>query len=171
MSQVLRDYAFLFERPGFEAGTFFKFGVMRDPIEWIVSWYRYRKGNNIKPGLSANMSFEEFWELNDWNKIFVATGKKRLQSQFFCGPDGEILVDYIIPYAELSTHFSPIARSLGVNKAIPRENTSKIKRDSVELSDDLKARMREFYAEDYAMMDRIAAINERGMRHLTDIAA
>ena len=39
----LREYGFLFERKKYAADTFFKFGVMRDPVEWIQSWYRYRR--------------------------------------------------------------------------------------------------------------------------------
>lgn len=166
MSEALQEYAFLFEREGYGAETFFKFGVMRDPIEWIVSWYRYRKGNNVEAPLPADMSFEQFWELNDWNKVIPGAGQKRLQSQFFRGADGKLLVDYIIPYRALAAQFPTIARSLGIYKELPLENVSKIKKDSVELPEGLMARMRDFYAEDYAMIEELATINEKGLQHL-----
>ncbi|CAI8296400.1 MAG: Uncharacterised protein [Hyphomonas sp. TMED17] len=51
MGAVLDHYKFLFELPPFAPDTFFRFGVIRDPLDWIHSWYRYRqraKGTRLK---------------------------------------------------------------------------------------------------------------------------
>jgi hypothetical protein len=167
MADALQEYAFLFERPGFEPETFFKFGVMRDPVEWIVSWYRYRKGNKVDAPLPAHMTFAQFWEMGDWNKIIQPTGEKRLQSQFFTGKDGKLLMDFIIPYETLAQAFPIIARSLGIYTALPFENVSILRKDAVDVPGWLIPELRAFYAEDYALIADLPRINETGLKRLT----
>lgn len=166
MADAVREYAFLFERPGFEPNTFFKFGVLRDPVDWIMSWYRYRKGNQVAAPLPASMTFEQFWEMGDWNKIIPDTVEKRLQSQFFLGKDGKQLVDFIIPYTAIAETFPILSRSLGIYKALAMENVSTIKKEALDLPGSLIADLRDFYAKDYELIGRLEQINQAGWQRL-----
>ena len=81
--QVYKFYDFLFGQPAHRPASYFAFGVMRDPIEWVISWFRYRKGNKVENGLPQDMTFAQFWERNDWN-ITRPDGRRHLQRQMFC---------------------------------------------------------------------------------------
>jgi hypothetical protein len=94
----------IFAQPGQWPRFFFKFGVMRDPLDWIGSWFRYRKSNEVDSPLPPEMSFAEFWERQDWN-FRRADGRPNLQRDKFCGPQGKVLADVIIPYDRLSPMF------------------------------------------------------------------
>mmetsp|Transcript_12181 Transcript_12181/g.15936 ORF Transcript_12181/g.15936 Transcript_12181/m.15936 type:complete len:102 (+) Transcript_12181:337-642(+) len=37
----------------------FTFGVMRDPLEWIGSWFRYRSGNEVESPLPSDSTFAQ----------------------------------------------------------------------------------------------------------------
>jgi hypothetical protein len=154
----------IFAQPGQWPRFFFKFGVMRDPLDWIGSWFRYRKSNKVDSPLPPEMSFAEFWERQDWN-FRRADGRPNLQRDKFCGPQGKVLADVIIPYDRLSPMFGRICDALDVRRPLPRENVSKERSTGPippELLDDLRA----FYAEDYALWQRLDTINAGGMAWL-----
>jgi len=160
----LNAYPQVFEQTGQEPRRFFKFGVMRDPLEWIGSWFRYRKSNRVESPLPADMTFEEFWKQGDWNFI-RAGGAPFLQRDMFCGPEGKVLTDMIIPYDQLGPLFGRICAALGIEAALPRENISRL-RTMDEISPDLAARLRQFYAPDYALMAQLDEINQQGLTRL-----
>ncbi len=97
MKQVLNSYPFLFEQPNFSPESFFRFAVMRHPLDWIKSWYLYRKGNKVGNPLAENMDFSAFWAQKDWS-ILRQDGTKNLQRHMLCSPDDKVLLDVIIPY-------------------------------------------------------------------------
>jgi len=156
----------IFTQPGQWPRFFFKFGVMREPLDWIGSWFRYRKSNRVESPLPPDMSFDEFWERQDWN-FRRADGSPYLQRHMFCGPQGKVLTDVIIPYQRLPEMFSDLCASLGVATSLPRENVSRL-RAAETLPPALEARLRDFYAEDYALFDRLDRINAAGMTWLKD---
>ena len=167
LRDVLVEYDFLFGQPEYAPETFFKFGVMRDPIDWIGSWFRFRKGNDVHHGLPAEMTLAEFWEKADWNRYFK-TGDGRTprhQRLHFEAEDGTLLADYIIPYHELGAHFGKICDALGLESPLPRKNVSKVA-EPPEADAALLAEMRDFYAEDYALFDRLEEINRAGLARL-----
>lgn len=168
LREALRDYDFLFGQPAYAPGTFFKFGVMRDPVDWIQSWYRFRQGNEVNHAIPRTMSFAEFWAKADWNRYFkTEDGRaKRHQRHHFTAWDGTVLADYIIPYHALGDHFGKICDALGVDSPLPRKNVSKGPATPPEIDDALLAEMRDFYAEDYALFDRLDEINAAGLERL-----
>lgn len=163
---LLRDafkaYDVLFGQPDWHPDSFFKFGVLRDPIEWIHSWYRYRKGNKVASPLPAEMTFEAFWAAGDWTR-FLASGQKRLQRDFFTDAEGRVLADFIIPYDDLEQQFARVCRHLGVRRPLPRENVSRLRPDDTPIPKTLIAEMRDFYAEDYELLARLPEINDRAL--------
>lgn len=142
---------------------FFSFGVMRDPIDWLGSWFRYRKGNKVDSPLPAEMTFEEFWKRQDWN-IVKGNGARFLQRHLFCGNDGLVLADVIIPYERLGAMFGEICDCLGIESHLPRENISQV--SDIEVPAALEPALRAHLAPDYALRERLDEINEKGMARL-----
>ncbi|HUF57319.1 MAG TPA: sulfotransferase family 2 domain-containing protein [Thermohalobaculum sp.] len=158
------EYRFLFDNPDYPADTFFKFGVIRDPIEWIGSWYRYRKGNKTQAPIPAGMSFQDFYEKMDWN--FVGWGRKFLQSDKFRSESGHILADYLIPYEDLEVHAKIIFDAYGIEGDLPKKNSSELGPETLSVPSDLIERLRDFYKEDYDLISRIPGLNEKGLKLL-----
>lgn len=165
LHDAIKAHPEIFAQPGQWPRFFFKFGVIRDPLDWIDSWFRYRRSNRVESPLPQDMSFAEFWERQDWN-FRRADGRPYLQSHMFCGPQGKVLADVIIPYHRLTEMFPGICAALGLVAPLPRENVSRL-REAEALPPALDARLRDFYAEDYALFDRLDEINSAGMAWLT----
>ncbi len=165
LHDILNLYDFVFARPEHHADLFFKFGVMRDPIDWINSWFRYRKGNEVEAPLPSDMSFADFWEKKDWNIMRPRGAGKNLQRDMFCAPNGDVLADVIIPHHNLGAVFSEICDILDIRSPLERHNVSEIRAPD-ELPAPLAADMREFYAEDYELFDRLDDLNATGMAKL-----
>ncbi len=151
-----------------KAGDYFKFGVMRDPLDWIGSWFRYRKGNKVDAPLPADMEFAEFWALADWN-IRRRDGTRFLQRHMFSDVQGGLLADVIIPFDQLNSLFTEICDAFGFESKLPRENVSHVSELSVPKS--LEEELREFYAPDYALFGQLDTINVRGMEKLRNLVA
>ena len=163
--RVLQDYDFMFQRPEHSPERFFKFGVMRDPIDWINSWFRYRKGNEVAAPLPADMSFADFWRRKDWNIERPNGAGKNLQRDMFCAPDGTVLADVVIQHHRLAPTFATICDALDIRSPLERHNVSEITpRDDIPA--DLKAEMEEFYADDYALFDQLEDLNAPGLERL-----
>lgn len=157
------------ERPDFS--NYFKFGIMRDPLEWICSWYRYRTGNRVGSALPRDMTFPEFWARKDWNIVHPKTGRKRLQKDKFCNSNGVLISDIILNMENLSSDFERICVKLGVDGKLPHKNASK-KTSRVEdlVPADLQAEIRAFYEDDYAIFDNLDQLNEAGFARLEDMS-
>jgi hypothetical protein len=167
MREVLKEYDFLFGNPAYAPDTFFRFGVMRDPLDWLQSWYRYRRGNKVRNPLPADMSFEEFWQKKDWN-IQRKNGARNLQRRFFDGPNGNILVDYIIPYDDLARHFGLICAEMGLENPLQEKNVSHIRETESAFPEGLEAEIRDYYARDYALLEQLETLNTKGLEHLKE---
>ena len=163
LKRVPALYPAVFARPGQGPGDFFRFGVMREPLDWIGSWYRYRKGNKVESPLPQDMDFAAFWRLRDWN-VMRADGSRYLQSDMFCDDQGQVLADVIIPYHRLDAVFGDICEALGIDRPLPRENVSRLRRFDV--PEALLPDLRAHYAPDYALFDRLDAINAAGLDRL-----
>ncbi len=164
LHEVMQAYDFMFAQDEHDPARYFKFGVMRDPVDWITSWFRYRKGNDVEAPLPPDLDFSGFWARKDWN-IEHADGTPNLQRDMFCAPDGRVLADVIIPYDRVGAMFGEICAALGVGQPLERRNVSRLG-DAGDIPAALRAAMREFYAEDYALLARLDEINAAGMARL-----
>ena len=167
MQDILREYDFLFRNPGLKAPSFFAFGVMRDPLDWISSWFRYRRGNKVASPLPKDISFAEFWAKGDWNR-FAAKGRPRLQRDFFADDHGRPLVDMVIPYQDLGPAFAQVTDALGLKVDLGHMNASKLAADADVIPADLVAEVRSHYAADYEFFSRLDDINAKGLQKLDD---
>lgn len=165
LRRIPREYWFLFDRPKHRFDSYFRFGVMREPISWIDSWFRYRKGNQVASPLPAEMTFEDFWKARDWN-IQTAKGEKYLQSTQFTGHDGTLLADVIIPYERIGDYLPRIFAALDVKAPLPRRNVSLLPRSSDPVPPALMEELQEFYQPDLEIYRRLDEINAEGMEKL-----
>ncbi|MEM1429395.1 MAG: hypothetical protein AAGG09_08050 [Pseudomonadota bacterium] len=171
MPGILNVYDFLFREERLARHTFFAFGVMREPLDWIGSWYRYRAGNRKLPtALPAGMTFAEFWERQDWT-FRDRAGQKNLQSRRFLGADGEPLVDMIVPYDRVAEDLSKIADAMDLDLKLPRRNRSRITERPSLIPDFLESDLRAHFAEDYALYDRLDAVNRTAWERLQETRA
>lgn len=155
----------------FASGDYFVFGVMRDPLEWIASWFRYRSGNKVQSPLPEDMSFREFWQRKDWNILHLSGSEKYLQSNIFCDANGTVLADVILPYSGLEAQFSGICELLGIPYELPRKNVSRKTGGKSIIPEDLRAEIRAFYEDDYALLERLDSLNAAGMERLRMLRA
>lgn len=161
---TLQTYRFLFDQPNHAPQRYFKFGVMREPLDWIGSWFRYRRGNKVQSPLPYDTTFAQFWAAKDWN-ILLKGGQPNLQQRMFIGPKGSVLADVVIPYHRLDVMLPEILNLLGIAADLPRQNVSEITAPP-EITGDLLEEVRAFYAPDYALWNRLDEINAKGMEKL-----
>lgn len=140
-SVVRKEYAFLFDQPAYAPRTFFRFGVIREPADWIRSWYNYRLGLGQ---LAENPAFEQFWKRPDWVK-------KISQIEYFTEGDDRCTFDLLIPQEHLDEALPLVCRRLGLKMhKTPHRNVSRnpFARDQIpaRLADEINAH----YAGDFA---------------------
>lgn len=169
LHETIQSYRFLFGQPNHVPNRYFKFGVMREPLDWIGSWYRYRKGNQVQSPLPASMTFADFWAAKDWN-ILLKNNEPNLQRRMFVGPKGGVIADVIIPYHRLDEMLREILGLLRIPYDLPRENVSKIVTPP-DIPEEMLPELREFYAADYALWNRLDEINAKGMDKLRALRA
>jgi len=144
--QAREEYGFLFDQPEFSPESFFRFGVIRDPLDWVVSWYNYRSGNKLSKNRVVEGDFEQFWKddepIRQWN-----------QASQFTDKDGLVRFDLLIPYPHLSSTFPLVCRRIGIPATdLPRLNPSKVERVAPgEVSTQLANEIRQFYANDWSL--------------------
>ncbi len=159
-SEIERNFRFLFRgQDGLE--KFFRFAVIRDPLDWIVSWYNYRS----RPALQGDqrstkgISFEEFVD------GLLKSGKERppfarigFQKRVLSAADGTLGVDYLIPLNRLDNDLKIIREELGLKRKVGmdrvRANRSPkvITRDQI--SETVVERLCDHFAVDIALFRR-----------------
>jgi hypothetical protein len=138
---VRKKYASLFDQPDCAPETFFRFGVVRDPVEWALSWYTYRRSRK-KGGIPAGTTFEAFWKTPDWIK-------NKSQRAHFVDEDGVCRFDLILPLEALGDTFPVLSRALGVNHGIvPVKNRSKEGLPRSDIPEQLIREINEHYRDD-----------------------
>jgi len=124
--------------------------VVRDPIDWLASWYRYRTREDVA-GTSVSTrgipfaAFVEAW-LEDAPPDFARVGR---QSRFCAGPDGGPAIDHLFAYEAPGTLHRFLESRLGVPVAPPRVNVSP--HADTALPEALRARLRDAAPAEFAL--------------------
>lgn len=131
-------------------GGFETVALIRDPIDWLGSWYRYRlrEGLPIPANRTGEESFASFAEayLSDDRPAFARLGS---QAKFLTDREGKLAVDHLFRYEEIDHFLEFLEDRLGCEITLPHLNVSP--EAPTELSAELEARLRERLAEDYAL--------------------
>lgn len=139
-------------RPYLEAqagGRFTTVALMREPIDWLGSWYRFRQRDDVTDPARAThgMSFDEaaqaYLETPESPRMGVGT-----QSSFLCDQGGEVAVDRLFRYEAMETFVDFLEDRLGCEIILPRVNVS-TPGGAMTLGSDTEARLRQKLARDY----------------------
>lgn len=128
--------------------------LMRDPIEYIRSWYRYRSRltDPENPRTLKNISFESFaiGTTQDPQPVFAAI---RNQSHYLMLKDESVPVHHLFDYDEherIQTFFSDRFHE---DIEFPVRNVSPFV--PTPLSDEAEQSLRKVHARDFALFDRL----------------
>ena len=127
---------------------------MREPRDWLGSWFRYRQRDEVDAGKStAGMSFDRF--VNAWcddpQPDFAAVGSQAK----FLQPKGEKGIDHLFRYEEIDTFLHFLEDRLNCEIILPRLNVSPP--GDLGLEPDTETRLRKVAARDFALYDTLRA--------------
>ena len=166
LDDIYENFNFLFEE--FKFNEFFKFGIIREPLDWVVSWFNFRSRPEISDpkhkkhqDYTGDLTFTEFWHLYK-NMDFLKIPQKTI---FFSMKSESIRVDYLARYEKLSENLSLIQGILGLDSLnIPKMNESSVRRiNPNDVEDSLKEEIREKYKSDYDLIEHLESFNSRGL--------
>jgi hypothetical protein len=128
--------------------------LMREPKDWLGSWYRFRQREETEAGKSTRgMSFDDFvraW-CQDPRPDFADVGSQGK----FLRPRQGIGVDRLFRYEEIGTFVHFLEERLGCEIILPRLNVSPP--GTMELSATTEALLREVAAEDFGLYATLTA--------------
>jgi hypothetical protein len=122
--------------------------LMREPTDWLGSWFRYRQREETDPANSTlGMTFDSF--VQAWCSAprpgFADVGSQ----ERFLRPRQGVGVDRLFRYEEIDTFVQFLEDRLGCEITLPRVNVSPA--GSTDLSPATLARLQEVAADDFAM--------------------
>lgn len=128
-----------------------RMAIMRDPIEQIRSWYRYRSVAG-KKNSAAHVSFDEFVlaAIQDPEPPFAAIGS---QYGFLTMVDGKQPVEHLFAYETQKVVRNWLEARFEQHLKFPIKNVSP--NTPTPLSPDVEAKLREARAPEFALYDRI----------------
>lgn len=128
--------------------------VMRDPIDQIGSWYRYRqdvKEDNTDHS-TAGLSFDAFVleVIKDDPPAFAKIGS---QYNFLTSPRGKLLVAHLFAYENQPRLLEFLIEKFGDGLKFKQKNVSP--RVPISLSPDVEKKLRAARAKEFALYDRL----------------
>lgn len=165
LQQIVNRYDFIFDKASLN--DFLKFMVIREPLDWVMSWYNYRKIPALRNHKHTpfGKTFEQFV------KEFLTTAPALPQTKKV-EVNGKLNVDFLIPYSKnLEVHLAPLAQYLGVEdlakKSFEQVNVSP-RSDSTEKwrGTSIEQDIRDFYKSDYEAIQNISKINSSFIANL-----
>lgn len=136
--------------------------VIRAPIDWLGSWFRYRGRPQLdgQANSTSGLVFDEFVTgyLMDTPPPWARIGS---QYSFVTGKDGRILVDHLFPYEDQDGLRAFLSHRLGRDVPPPdRRNVSPAR--SLTLSPGIEARLRAERPEEFALHQAVSAGSASG---------
>jgi len=99
--------------------------VVRHPVDWLSSWYRYRSRDAIagQPNSTQGISFDQFVDEYCKGKPapYAAVGS---QATFVNGPQGDLGVDRLFQYEAMDKVIAFLAARLDQEITLPQRNVS-----------------------------------------------
>ena len=128
--------------------------IIREPRDWLGSWYRYRARPEISGSASSTawMDFAQFvtgW-LSDPEPEYARVGR---QSRFVANAEGKIIVDHLFRYEDLDQAVDFLQQRLGVTLDLGRRNISP--QADLSLPPALEARLQREAAADFDLWARL----------------
>jgi len=129
---------------------FFIFGVIRDPVDFILSLYNFHTGPSFegKKHSSKGVAFDHF--LHNW---CVTSWQAKPQHPRFIDRRGKFQISHVVEFSQLETEFRQICSRLGLKATLPRVNVSPEQLSRDDLTADQISEIKTRYAEDYAFIE------------------
>ncbi len=133
--------------------------VMREPIDLLRSWYKYRSRKNIKSveRSTSNITFDKYI-----NNLYEKKNQDKSSRSLFDGqsrflfPKDKMLIDRIFPYGKFDSFIEFITNKIGKDFEIPRINISpKIAEKELVLKEDTLKKIEKYISFDKAIYDQI----------------
>tara|TARA_B110000285_G_scaffold231454_1_gene300213 strand:+ start:60 stop:695 length:636 start_codon:yes stop_codon:yes gene_type:complete len=134
------------------------FCVMREPLQWIESWYKYRSREKFKK--EHNRNYTGHISYNDFITEYISKGtrkpfaKIRTQYDFLKLRNGEIGIDLIFPLENMGLVEQFLFEKTNSKIIIPRINQSPTK-DMTQLPPELEDALRQHLAKDIVVYNFI----------------
>lgn len=124
--------------------------VVREPVSWLSSWYRYRAREDIRgtANSTADISFDAFVDawLQDAPPEFAKVGR---QSRFVSEEDGSLGIDHLFRHDQLDRAVSFLEERVNARLDVGRRNVSPAR--GVGLSAPMDARLRREAPAEFAL--------------------
>jgi hypothetical protein len=137
------------EQHGCKRETYELVAIIRDPVDWVGSWWRYRSRPSLRgtDNWTGEMTFDEFAER-------VITGEVSLgrQSRFVTDPAGNLVVERLYRYEHLGDAAQWMAARLGVEAPELKQVNRSPKRD-VGLADSVRGRLETHFGLEMTLHD------------------
>lgn len=128
--------------------------VIREPIDWLGSWYRYRSRDELRgaKNSTAEISFDQFIEsyLSDDPKPFARIGS---QAKFMSDKDGNVGMSHLFRYEDIDGLAQFMQRRIGKQFQLGRANQSPVA--ELALSPDLRSELKQVLTPDYEIYERL----------------
>ncbi|WP_093966594.1 hypothetical protein [Actibacterium lipolyticum] len=129
--------------------------VMREPIDWLGSWFRYRSRDAIagRSNSTAEVDFNTFVEgyLSENQPDWASVGS---QARFVSDGSGKVVIDHLFDYRDQEGLQNFLSEKLGfLVETPPQINVSPSR--PLDLSDELRERLLIERAEDFQLYERL----------------
>lgn len=147
-------------QPALEAelgGPLICFAVMREPLDHLFSWYRYRQRPDVSAEASTkDISFEDFLQatLQETPPVFANVGR---QSVFLAAKAGTSDVDHLFDHGQIDVMLGFLQLKLGERLYMPKRNISPVVGSPPKISITTFERIETALAADFALYKRLEA--------------
>lgn len=147
LSAISKKFAWVHKYVPYD--EFFVFGIVRDPVDYILSLYNFHnlEGFDGKPHSAKGVPFEEFW--NGW---CTRSWQAKPQALRFTDIHGRLRPNHIVDFAQLESEFPKICNKIGVEASLNRTNISPQVLTRRELSPEQIEQIAARYAGDYEFL-------------------
>lgn len=132
-----------------------KLAVVREPLDWILSWHRYRMRPEVdgKPASTKGVSADDFIlsYMSDDPAPYAQVGS---QHNFLTNKVGDLGVDQLFRFEDLGKLVAYLNKRLRVNVAIDRLNVSPKRADVV--SADVVQAYRRYAAKEFTLYESVS---------------
>jgi hypothetical protein len=153
--EVCRNIQFAFTRK--PLNEYFRFGVIRDPVEKEISWFNYRHGK-LSPLPTKDHALDLFHRRLRESSRRLGKAKPFGQTGFFSDASGHLGVDYLIPFPKLATDLARLRTAFGLPAAEQTgetvKNSSKKVLSSADISEELRGELEELFSHDKELFNK-----------------